>query len=619
MRSFYLQFSAAGMLAFALSACQTQTPEDMSKYAAEAHSFARPNEIAVTHLHLELGVDFENKVLTGKATYTLNRQSGNTLVLDVRDITIDGASAPDGSVLTHRLVKGNERGDRLEIDLPEGLTEASVSYRTAPTAAALFWTPAEQTLDGTAPFLFTQGQAILTRTWIPIQDSPAVRFTYSAKVKTPNGMIALMSAVNPTAMNDASVYEFNQPNPIPAYLMALAVGNLSFKAVGERTGVYSEPGMIEKSAYEFADMEKMLLAAEALYGPYAWGRYDVLVLPPSFPFGGMENPVLTFATPTIIVGDRSLTSLVAHELAHSWSGNLVTNATWNDFWLNEGFTVYFENRIMEAVYGPDYADMLAVLGYQELLGTIESLGAENPDTHLKLSLDNRDPDDGMNDIAYEKGRLFLIWLESLTGREAFDKFLKEYFASNAFQTMTTEDFIIYLDKNLLDSLSARPDVESWIYKPGLPANHPVPVSTLFQKVDTVRMQWEGRQITAAEMQTSAWSTHEWLHLLRGLDDSLSIDKLTELDTAHGLTNTANSEIAAAWFNIAIRCDYKPAFPALEAFLMRVGRRKFVKPLFEALMADEANALWAKEVYVKARPRYHAVTVQTLDAILKYKQ
>ncbi len=617
MKSTFLQLFIPGLLAFTFAGCQTKTPDDMTKYAAEAHSFARPNEIAVTHLNLELDVNFETKVLTGKATYTLARSSGSTLVLDSRNITIITATAPDGSPLTYRLVKGNERGDKLEIDLPEGLTEASVSYHTSPEAAALFWTPAEQTLDGTAPFLFTQGQAILTRTWIPIQDSPAVRFTYTAKVKTPKGMIALMSAENPTAMTDNSVYEFSMPNPIPAYLMALAVGNLAFHPLGERTGVYSEPGMIEKSAYEFADMEKMLLAAEALYGPYAWGRYDVLVLPPSFPFGGMENPVLTFATPTIIVGDRSLTSLVAHELAHSWSGNLVTNATWNDFWLNEGFTVYFENRIMEALYGAEYAEMLAVLGYQELLGTIESLGADNPDTHLKLNLDNRDPDDGMNDIAYEKGRLFLTWLESLTGREAFDKFLKEYFSSNAFHTMTTEDFIIYLDKNLLSSLPTRPDVESWIYKPGLPANHPMPTSILFQKVDTVRMQWEGREINAAQMPSASWSTHEWLHLLRGVSDTLSIDKLKELDMAHGLTSTANSEIAAAWFIIAIRHDYKPAFPALDAFLMRVGRRKFVRPLYEALMADKSNEAWAKEVYGRARARYHAVTVQTLDAIMKY--
>ncbi len=605
------------LLSVALTGCDPKPTADMNKYAKDTHSFSRPNEVAVTHLHLDLNVDFDNKVLSGSAAYTLERNAGNMLVLDVRDLDIRGAKAADGSVLDFRVVKGNDRGDKLEIDLPEGLTELSVDYATSPAAAALFWTPAEQTLDGTAPFLFTQGQAILTRTWIPVQDSPAVRFTYSAKVKTPKGMIALMSAENPTQMNDASEYTFKMEKPIPAYLMALAVGNLQFQSLGARSGVYAEPGMIEKSAYEFADMEQMLLAAEKLYGPYEWGRYDVLVLPPSFPFGGMENPMLTFATPTIIVGDRSLTSLVAHELAHSWSGNLVTNATWDDFWLNEGFTVYFENRIMEALYGAEYAGMLTVLGYQGLLETIADLGEGSADTHLKLNLENRDPDDGMTDIAYEKGFLFLRWLESLTGRERFDSFLKEYFNSNAFQTMTTEDFIIYLDINLLSGLSERPDVESWIYKPGLPANHPVPVSSLFQKVDSVRAQWEQGQIAAADMPASAWSTHEWLHLLKGISDTLGVAKLIALDTAHGFTNSANSEIAAAWYMIAIRADYAPAFPALEAFLMKVGRRKFIKPLYEALAKTEKGTAWGRAVYLKARPRYHSVSVQTLDAILKY--
>ncbi|WP_449435437.1 M1 family aminopeptidase [Pedobacter steynii] len=192
---------------------------------------------------------------------------------------------------------------------------------------------------------------------MPCQDSPGIRFTYNATVSVPNDLLALMSAENPEVKNSKGIYHFKQIHPIPSYLLALAVGDIEFKAVDKRTGIYAEPSVLAKAVYEFADMGKMVNAAEKLYGPYRWGRYDLLVLPPSFPFGGMENPNLTFITPTVIAGDRSLVSIISHELAHSWSGNLVTNATWNDFWLNEGFTNYFERRIDEAIFGKTEAQI----------------------------------------------------------------------------------------------------------------------------------------------------------------------------------------------------------------------------------------------------------------------
>jgi aminopeptidase N len=614
----FMRWCAAA--AVLLQACQPSTShqnDSHMRYAHDSHSLSRPNEIAITHLHLELQVDFESKVLRGAAHYTMERSSGNTLALDVSNIEVHNATTPDGKALPFRIVPGNERGDLLEIDLPKGLNDLSVHYSTRPDAAALFWTPAEQTLDGTAPFLFTQGQAILTRTWIPVQDSPGVRFTYTASIQAPAGMMALMSAQNPTSVSEDGSYHFRMPKPIPAYLMALAVGNLGFVELGERTGVYAEPGMLKAAAWEFADMEAMLIAAEALYGPYAWGRYDLLVLPPSFPFGGMENPMLTFATPTIIAGDRSLTSLIAHELAHSWSGNLVTNATWNDFWLNEGFTVYFEKRIMEALYGAGYAEMLNVLGYQDLLETLADLGSQSPDTHLKLQLDGRNPDDGMNDIAYEKGYLLLRSLEEAVGRATFDAFLTNYFREHAFRSMTTEAFIAYLDANLLNALPERPDVETWIYAPGLPAGHPVPASKRFDAVDAERKRWEQNQVPAEALATAAWSTHEWLHFVRGLNPDLGTDRMRALDDAFGLTRSQNSEIAAAWYLLSIRAQYKHAYPNMEAFLLRVGRRKFIKPLYEALSTRADDKAWATAVYQKARSRYHAVSVQTIDQILGY--
>lgn len=591
----------------------------MEKYAEDAHSYAEPNKVAITHLSLDIAVDMENHIVAGDATYDLERSEGNVLTLDVQDLKIKEVTGlPGGESLDFKIREGWEYGDALDITLNEETEKVKIAYESSPEAEALLWMAPEQTLGGTAPFMFSQGQAILTRSWIPIQDTPSIRITYDARVKTPKGLMAVMSAENPTEKNPEGIYTFKMEQPIAPYLMAIAAGDLVYESLGERSGVYAEPAMIDKAAYEFADVEKMINAAEELYGPYRWEEYDLLILPPSFPFGGMENPRLTFVTPTIIVGDRSLTALIAHELAHSWSGNLVTNANWNDFWLNEGFTVYFERRIMEAVYGKDYAEMLAELGMQDLQNTIEDLGADSPDTRLHLDLDDRNPDDGMTDIAYEKGSLFLTWLENKVGREKFDAFLREYFDSHAFETMTTDAFIAYLDSTLLKGMDPRPDVEAWIYEPGLPDKHPTVDSKLFNAVDTIRGEWMAGTLETAGIQSDEWTTHEWLHFLRTLPDDLGREKMTELDKRYDLSHSKNSEIADEWYLLAIKNDYQPAFAPMAEFLKRVGRRKFLTPLYTELAKNEAHKEWAEQVYSKARPNYHIVTVRTIDDVLNWQ-
>ncbi|MBL7983803.1 MAG: aminopeptidase, partial [Flavobacteriales bacterium] len=416
----------------------------------DKHSYADPTQAVITHLDLDIRVDMATRTISGKAMYDLERKKGKTVVFDTDGLTIDSVTLTDGTPVPFNLGDSTFLGRALTVELPDSADRISIAYRCGQGARALQWLSPEQTADKRNPFLFTQGQAILTRTWIPVQDSPGIRFTYAAKVTVPSHLMALMSAENPQERSPDGVYRFRMDKPIPAYLVALAVGDLEFKPIDARTGIYAEPSVIEKAAWEFADMGKMVTAAESLYGPYRWGRYDVIVLPPSFPFGGMENPMLTFATPTIIAGDRSLTALIAHELAHSWSGNLVTNATWDDFWLNEGFTVYFEHRISEMLYGKDYNDMTSLLGHQDMLATIQELeGGRHPeDTRLKLDLVGRDPDDGMTDVAYEKGCGLLRVLENKVGREKFDAFLRGYFDRFAFQSMTTEAFIAYLDQEL---------------------------------------------------------------------------------------------------------------------------------------------------------------------------
>ncbi|MFN0274756.1 MAG: M1 family metallopeptidase [Chitinophagales bacterium] len=602
----------------------TEIPKPSVMYANDPHSYAKPNDIVVKHLDLSLQVDFDSTKLKGFATWTVQHTTDATLlILDTRNLKIQSVVLVNGDEeVPAEFSMGDSDsvlGSALLIDIPKHISQTTIYYETTPGADALQWLKPEQTAEKTSPFLFTQSQAILCRTWIPCQDGPGVRFTYNATIITPKGNMAVMSAENPTEKSADGVYHFKMPQPIPSYLMALAVGDFVFKPIGAETGVYAQPSMIDKCVYEFADMQKMLETAEKLYGNYEWGRYDVIVLPPSFPFGGMENPRITFATPTIISGDRSLVALIAHEMAHSWSGNLVTNATWDDFWLNEGFTVYFENRIMEALYGNDYEDMLEVLGKEDLIATVADLGNTSADTHLKLNLAGRNPDDGMNDIAYEKGNLFLKLLEQTVGREKFDAFVNNWFHENKFQSRTTEDFVSYLNKNLIEPNKEKfsgIDVQEWIYKPGIPANCPVIISENFNKVDGEAKKFnEGA--TANTLQTNEWSTHEWLRFLQQLPDTLSLEKISKLDETFHFTNSGNAEIADEWFLLCLNNQYRKAYPAIENFLCNIGRRKFLTPLYKAMVNTNQKEL-ALKIYEKARPGYHAVSQATMDELLGLK-
>ncbi|RIY13479.1 M1 family peptidase [Hymenobacter rubripertinctus] len=599
------------------------TPLPARLLPPDPHSHARPTEVSVHHLALNLRVDFAARTLAGHATWQLRRPEGSTateLVLDARHLRIEAVllgNFPEGEPT--EFVLGPEDavlGQALRIRLRPDTTAVTIVYQTTPAAAALQWLSPEQTA-GTQPFLFTQSQAILARTWLPCQDSPGVRFTYEARVQVPAGLLPLMSAENPQQLRPDGCYEFRMAQPIPAYLMALAVGDLEFRPLSARTGVYAEPATLPGAAGEFADLEQMVAAAEDLYGPYRWDRYDLLVLPPSFPFGGMENPRLTFVTPTILAGDRSLTSLVAHELAHSWSGNLVTNATWNDFWLNEGFTVYFERRIMEKLYGRPYADMLQVLGHAGLLRTIQEIGAASPDTHLLLDLAGRDPDEGLTDIAYEKGDYLLLTLEHLVGRPRLDAFIKEYFARHGFQSMDTTTFLTYLRRELLDlelGLEEKLQLDAWVNGPGIPAVAPPVSSARFAAVEAALRTWQNGT-PPTHLPAAAWSSHEWVHFLHGLPPGLRPAQLAELDAAFGFTDSGNTEILAAWLPLTIAADYAPAEAALHRFLTRVGRRKFLIPLYKALLARPGGRPLARRLYAEARPNYHAVATVTFDALL----
>lgn len=602
-------------------ACESPTSQDSKSqtiamnHVTDHHSYSRPQEARTTHLHWVATVDFQQQRIQGTANYRIETApDAERIILDVNGLSIKAVRV-DGKSVDFQLGPVQPFiGQPLSIPLSPGAKEVAIDYATGPDAGALLW------VDGDSPFLFTQSQAILARTWIPCQDSPGNRMTYTAEVQVPQGMMALMSAVNPQSISPDGRYAFEMNQPIPSYLLALAVGDVSFEAVGPRTGVYAPAAKLEESVYEFAEMEDMLIAAEALYGPYAWERYDLLVLPGAFPFGGMENPRLTFVTPTILAGDRSLVSLIAHELAHSWSGNLVTNATWEDFWLNEGFTVYFEQRIMEAVYGPEMSEMLVALSHQGLVDEVEALMDVNPDdTHLKLHLKDRDPDDGMNAIAYDKGYFFLRTIEDVVGRAAWDPFLKQYFTEHAFTGMDTERFLSYLESHLLQDpdKKAAVNIPAWVYGPGLPANCPQVRSTRIAQVDVLRADWVAGKVATSSLPWNQWVYQEQYRFLSNLPDDLSPDRLRELDAAFHLTQTRNNEILFAWLERSIRIGNTTVHARLEEFLTTVGRRKFLTPLYKGLLETGQIPL-ARSIYQKARPGYHKVATQTLDPMLLSK-
>ncbi len=586
----------------------------------DKHSFAIPSDAQVVHLDLNLKVDFITKILSGYVDLLVeNKSHTNQLVLDSRDLSIEKVELDDKNQKPEFKLGDTIKylGQALTIKITPETKKVRVYYHTSPQAAAIQWLDAKQTLGKRYPFMFTQSQAILARSWVPLQDAPAIKFTYNATISCPPNLMALMSAENDTLLHADGVYHFKQSKPIPSYLMALAVGNIGFKSLGKNCGIYSEPDMLQKASWEFANMGRMIQSAEELYGKYLWGRYDVLVLPPSFPFGGMENPCLTFATPTVIAGDRSLVSLVAHELAHSWSGNLVTNATWDDFWLNEGFTVYFEHRIMEKIYGKPYVDMLCKLEFDEMKKEISEMGDTSADTKLKLNLTGRDPDDGVTDIAYIKGCFFLKTIENAVGRDQWDSFLKNYFKTFAFKSITTERFLTYLNTELIKDnkhLQESIRVDDWVYKTGLPKNCPKVESSELLKSEIAAKEY----LHPEKINTNDWTTHHWLHFMRCLPKKIRSEDLEKLDAAFKFTQSGNCEILCDWFQIAIVNDYEPAYKAMENYLCSVGRRKFVQPLYGKLLANGNTRDLAKRIYTKARPGYHTVTKATIDQMMENK-
>ena len=632
-----MRFLALSALALVTAGCTAEdvaepqtdplvAPILTSAEAQDEFTFARPLEARVKHVSLDLNLDFEAKRVEGTATLDIEKADDATeIVLDSNGLVIGGVTDGQGNAVEWEFgdrVEG--KGEPLVIQLGDStgpdLDQLVISYASAPDADALQWLDPQQTAGGEYPFLFSQGQAINNRTWIPTQDSPGIRQTWDARITAPDPLKVVMSGIiegepEPVVGQEGvRAFRFKMDNPVAPYLIAIAAGDIEFAELGPRSGVWAEPVTLPRAKAELADTEAMMDAGEKLYGDYRWGRYDMIVLPPSFPYGGMENPVMTFLTPTFIAGDRSLTGLVAHELAHSWSGNLVTNANWTDSWLNEGVTSYFENRIVEEIYGKKRADQEAALSFAAIEETLAEVGTDAPGTALHQPA-NTDPVGSA--IVYDKGAFFLRTVESIVGRDRFDAWLTQWFDNHAFQPATSAMILADMEENLVkdEAEAEKLKLREWIYEPGLPDNVARPDAAAFADVDKAAKAFtDDRSLDKAAW--DKWTSAERQRFLAKIPRKMSNADLAALDDALSLSGSGNNEELFLWLELAMQNRYEAAVPTTEKFLAEVGRRKFVAPLFEALM-DQGS--WgqpiARRIYARTRSGYHAVTRGTVDAMV----
>ncbi len=583
--------------------------------AQDPHSFADLRQGKITHIDFVFDVDFSVNALHGEAQYQVDQPITGSFFLDCYEIDLEQIQT-NGKSITWELDESDEiRGQRLHLKDLDGVSAFMITFKTDPGARALQWLRPEQTSGGEHQFLFSQCQPLHARSVFPCQDSPAVRFTYTAEIRVPAPLVAVMAAAPLSVQSEdgVNVCRFEMPQPIPSYLFALGVGNITSKDLGERCRIYAEPDMIEAAAWEFAEVESMLTEAEKLFGPYIWDRYDMLLMPPSFPYGGMENPRLTFVTPTVLTGDRSQTTLIAHELAHSWTGNLVTNATWEDFWLNEGWTVYAEHRILEILEGREYEQLMAAINREEMLIAMRRFGMDSDPTRLKFSQKGIDPDAVYSLIPYIKGHDFLVLLEQSVGRDRFDRFIQDYISTYKFRSINTEEFVAFLNEKLPEAVG-KVDVQEWIYEPGFPDSAPAIHSNLMDEVVACVKKFKEGKLPSHE-DVGAWNSNQIRLFLYQLPHQIPLESCRYLESLFSIAKSNNYTHLVVFYNIAIQSGYETVLPRVEEILATVGRGKFVVPLLRALAETEWSREIARPIFERVRNRHHPLTVANLERVL----
>uniref|UniRef100_A0A3P9IS18 Leukotriene A(4) hydrolase n=1 Tax=Oryzias latipes TaxID=8090 RepID=A0A3P9IS18_ORYLA len=600
-------------------------------------SFSSPSRCVTKHLNLHLRVDFRRRVIAGTVELTVEALEDNfsLLTLDTRDLNVVSVSANQQPARFTLASKHSFKGTQLDITLPFHLSRGQhvivqVVYETSPSASALQWLTPEQTAGKKQPYLFSQCQAHHCRSMVPCQDTPSVKHTYYAQVSVPKDLVAVMSAVRDgqeEEPEDSSriVYRFRQPVPMPSYLIAIVVGALESREIGPRSRVWSEKEFVDKAAFEFSETETMLKTAEDLAGPYVWGQYDILVLPPSFPYGGMENPCLTFATPTLLAGDKSLSTVIAHEISHSWTGNLVTNKTWEHFWLNEGHTVYLERMIGRQMYGEQFRQFKAMGGWKDLQDSVNTFGPNNPLTNLVPSLQDVDPDDAFSSVPYEKGFALLYHLEELMGGpEVFMGFVKSYIQLYAYGSVTTDDWKNYLFTYFKDQAEAlnRVDWNAWMFTPGMPPVKPQYDTTLADACIALSQRWTkaGDQDLDgfSESDVKTLSSHQLIEFLSLLlhENPLPLNHVKKMQEVYGLNTCTNSEIRFRWLKLCVRSKWEEAVPLALKMATEQGRMKFTRPLFREVFNFNKYRNEAVQVFAAHRTAMHPVTAGLVAKDLK---
>ncbi|KAG0096967.1 Leukotriene A-4 hydrolase [Podila epicladia] len=606
------------------------------------------DQVKTNHIHLDLAVNFAAKELVGSAELEIEAIADhvNTVVLDTSFIDVKAVSAAGKSLQFALGTRHEKYGSALTIYLAAPLAKGEkskilIQYATTKECTACQWLEPSQTVGKQHPYMFTQCQAIHARSLVPCQDSPSIKLTYSAHIHAP--LRAVMSAVSTGEENgaqDTTTFKFEQKTRIPSYLIALAVGNLEGREIGPRSTVWTEPEVLESAAWEFVDTENFIRTGEELLTPYDWGRYDLLVLPASFPYGGMENPCLTFVTPSLLAGDRSLVDVVAHEIAHSWMGNLVTTENWEHFWLNEGFTVFVERKILGRMKGKEHSEFSAILGYKALQESVTLYGDKHPFTALRPCLRGEDPDDAFSRVPYEKGFNLLYYLEKhLGGASVFEPYLRAHVQEFAGRSINTDEWKAFLyafmektfGQEKVDLLN-KVDWTTWLSGTGMPPVDNKFDDTLAKECTCLCKKWnEVRAQDAAE--AAAEFSSKDLDNFSPTQKVVFLEKVSELeplshphlelmDSLYSLTAVRNNEIRFRWHIVCLKANYEKIYPEVVTFATTMGRMKFCRPLFRSLYQAKGGAELARKAFLEHRTFYHpiAATMITKDlGLTKHKE
>ena len=603
----------------------------------ELNTFSNYDIISQTNINVHFIVDFDNKKVDGEVTISFKAlEDGEVIILDTKSLIIKSIKDNTGNELDFKLdnyYRLESHGVPLKIYKEyskDDTFDITIEYSTTKDCMAIDWLEPEQTSGGKYPFMYSQCQSILCREMLPIQDTPAVKMPVQISITVPEELIGLAAGLFVEEINNGNnkTFIYALDIPIPSYLIAIAAGDIGSQNVSERCTIYAEKTVVEKAAWEFSDTEKFLKIAENYIGEYVWGQYNILVLPPSFPFGGMENPTLTFLTPSLIAGDKSLVSVVAHEISHSWTGNLVTNENWPDFWLNEGFTMFIERKILSSHKDKDMAKLDAMVGLSDLKADIIAFGESKSFSSLEPNLLGRNPDDAFNKVPYEKGFNLLYYLENkVNNDDIFQKFMRSYidkFKKGVVKYMDFRTFFeTFIKNNVKDWEKILNDIDwdTWVFAPGFP-----PVENDFSnkyadEVDqAVKDFYENKLSDDFVKKFKDWFTllkQNFLNKIKESDIELSETQLEFLNE--------KLELIQGKYNVEVSCSYYLTVlyhgtlstkfeESLVDFLGKHGRINYIRPLFSALA--RRNKELAIKTLDKYRNFYHSIIIKYIEIDLK---